>query len=57
MKCIEERRAGNREFEAAGASIRRSLEEIELPEVQDFLRLFLPSFELSLDELNGSGAG
>lgn len=56
LKCIEEKRAGNREFEAAGESIRRSLEEIDLPEVQDFLRMFVPSFELSLDELNGSGA-
>lgn len=53
VKCIEEKRAGNREFEAAGESIRRSLEAIDLPEVQDFLRMFLPSFELSLDELNG----
>ena len=55
MKCIEEKRAGNREFEAAGESIRRSLDAIDLPEVHDFLRLFMPSFELSLDELNGSG--
>ena len=55
LKCIEEKRAGNREFEAAGESIRRSLEEIDLPEVQDFLRMFLPSFDLSLDELNGGG--
>lgn len=53
VKCIEEKRAGNREFEAAGESIRRSLEEIGLPEVKDFLRMFLPSFELTLDELNG----
>ncbi|MBQ2952981.1 MAG: 5'-deoxynucleotidase [Clostridia bacterium] len=56
LKCIEEKRAGNREFEAAGESIRQSLEAIDLPEVQDFLRMFLPSFELSLDELNGGGA-
>ena len=55
MKCIEEKRAGNREFEAAGESIRRSLDAFDLPEVHDFLRLFMPSFELSLDELNGSG--
>ena len=55
LKCLEEKRAGNREFEAAGESIRRSLDAIDLPEVHDFLRLFMPSFELSLDELNGSG--
>ena len=53
VKCIEEKRAGNREFDAAGESTRRSLEAIELPEVQDFMRMFLPSFEMSLDELNG----
>ena len=52
LKCLEERRAGNREFEAAGESIRRGLAEIDLPEVQDFIREFIPSFELSLDELN-----
>ena len=53
MKCVEERRAGNREFDAAGESTRWSLEAIDLPEVQDFMKQFLPSFELSLDELNG----
>ncbi len=56
VKCVEEKRAGNREFEAAGESIRASLEAVELPEVQDFLAMFLPSFDLSLDELNGGGA-
>ena len=52
LKCLEEKRAGNREFDAAGESLRRSLAEIALPEVQDFIREFIPSFELSLDELN-----
>lgn len=56
IKCLEEKRAGNREFDAAGASIREGLEAIELPEVQDFIRDFLPSFELSLDELNRPAA-
>ena len=52
LKCLEEKRAGNREFDAAGESLRSSLAEIALPEVQDFIREFIPSFELSLDELN-----
>jgi 5'-deoxynucleotidase len=52
LKCLEEKRAGNREFDAAGESIRKSLAQIDLPEVQDFIRDFIPSFELSLDELN-----
>ena len=52
LKCLEEKRAGNREFDAAGESIRKGLSQIDLPEVQDFIREFIPSFELSLDELN-----
>lgn len=52
VKCLEEKRAGNREFDAAGESIRAGLARHDLPEVQDFIREFLPSFELSLDELN-----
>ena len=52
LKCLEEKRAGHREFDAAGESIRKGLSQIELPEVQDFIREFIPSFELSLDELN-----
>ena len=52
LKCLEEKRAGNREFDAAGESIKAVLDRIELPEVQDFIREFVPSFELSLDELN-----
>ncbi len=55
IKCMEEKRAGNREFEAAGEAIRKALEENDLPEVQDFIRLFVPSFGLSLDELNQMG--
>ncbi len=54
LKCLEEKRAGNREFDAAGESIMAGLKEIDLPEVQDFIRMFVPSFELSLDELNQS---
>ena len=56
LKCLEEKRAGNREFAAAGEAIRATLEGIDLPEVQDFIRLFVPSFELSLDELNQPAA-
>ena len=56
LKCLEEKRAGNREFDAAGESIKAALDQIELPEVQDFIREFVPSFELSLDELNQPGS-
>ena len=52
IKCLEEKRAGNREFDYAAENVRMSLEKISLPEVRDFLRDFLPAYEMTLDELN-----
>lgn len=51
IKCIEERKAGNKEFLSAEAQTRRILEENPLPEVAYFLEHFIPAFELDLDEL------
>ena len=51
IKCVEERRAGNREFLSAEAASREKLLAMELPEVTYFLDHFLPSFEKNLDEL------
>lgn len=50
IKCIEETRAGNKEFEKALVSQRKLIDEIDLPEVEYFTKNFLPSFELTLDE-------
>ena len=55
VKCLEERRAGNHEFDAAGENIRKSIEQLDMPEVEDFMREFVPSFTLTLDELNNPG--
>ena len=52
IKCMEERRAGNREFDYAAENVRRSIDAIDLPEVKDFLAEFLPAFDMTLDELN-----
>ena len=52
LKCMEEMKAGNREFEKAQQSILRDLESLGMPEVDYFLREFAPSFGLTLDELN-----
>ena len=52
IKCLEEKRAGNREFDFAAENVRQSLDAIPLPEVKDFLTDFLPSFDKTLDELN-----
>jgi 5'-deoxynucleotidase len=51
IKCLEEMSAGNREFAKAEASLRQTVEELDLPEVKYFLETFVPSFRLTLDEL------
>ena len=52
IKCMEEQRAGNREFDAAAERILTSIQAIDLPEVQDFMKECVPAFSLTLDELN-----
>lgn len=50
-KCIEEEKSGNTEFRKAKQSIEESLLDMKLPEVSVFLEVFMPSFEMTLDEL------
>lgn len=52
IKCIEEVKAGNNEFKKASESILQTIQEIELEEVSYFMDKFLPSFNLSLDEID-----
>ncbi len=52
IKCIEEGKAGNREFESAGKSIRAAIEKMELPEADLFMDEFLPAYYKTLDELS-----
>jgi len=50
IKCIEEKRMGNTDFEKAEIVILKSIEEIDLPEVKCFMDEFIPAFRLTLDE-------
>lgn len=52
LKCLEERKAGNREFDFAFRRIAEDLAENPLPEVRVFLEEYAPAFSLTLDELN-----
>ena len=52
IKCIEEEKAGNKEFSKAFESTKASIEKMDMPEADDFLRDFIPGFYLSLDEQN-----
>ena len=51
IKCVEEVKAGNHEFQQAAQQTRKSLEDMRLPELDYFMEHFLPAFELTLDEL------
>ena len=51
IKCLEELKAGNTEFRQAAEQTRYALEDMELPEVDYYMEHFLPSFKLTLDEL------
>lgn len=52
LKCLEEEKAGNHEFDQAKLTILDSINQNRLPEVQEFMREFVPSFSMSLDELS-----
>ncbi len=51
IKCIEEKKAGNREFSTAFQTIEKTLREMEMEEVEIFLRDFMPAYDKTLDEL------
>ena len=51
VKCIAERKAGNREFASAEAQTRAGLEAMQLPEARWFMEHCLPAYEKNLDEL------
>ena len=51
IKCIEERKAGNMEFAKAEQSTLESIKEMNMPEADDFIKDFLPAYELTLDQL------
>jgi 5'-deoxynucleotidase len=52
IKCVEELKAGNLDFKQAGEQVLETLRDNPLPALQYFMEHFLPSFELTLDELS-----
>lgn len=51
IKCIEELKAGNLEFESAAQQTRQALEQMALPELDWFMENCLPAFGKNLDQL------
>jgi 5'-deoxynucleotidase len=51
IKCQTEISAGNTEFTKAAQDVSERLRTLALPEVDYFLKVFVPSYQLTLDEL------
>lgn len=52
LKCLEEIAAGNHEFLPASKRLEKSLQDWQSAELDYFMATFIPSFRLSLDEIN-----
>ena len=51
IKCIEEQKAGNTEFDSAEQLTMKALKQMALPELDWFIAECLPAFALNLDQL------
>ena len=51
IKCIEEQKAGNTEFDSAARQTLAAIHGMQRPELEWFVTECLPAFSLSLDEL------
>lgn len=52
IKCIEEEKAGNTEFIKASESIKKVIEDMNMPVANIFIEEFLPAYSLTLDQLD-----
>lgn len=50
IKCLEERHMGNADFAAAERSTLKAVHEMNLPEAEEFIKEFLTSYNLTLDD-------
>lgn len=50
IKCIEEKKAGNTEFDKAYQTLYSAICDLQVEEADIFMREFLPSYSLTLDE-------
>ena len=51
IKCLEEQKAGNTEFDSAAKQTWDAMKELDMPELNWFLDRCLPAFALNLDQL------
>ncbi len=53
LKCLEELRSGNQEFQIAKERLEQTLQERMTPELDYFMQVFVPSFDMTLDDISG----
>ena len=51
IKCIEEQKAGNKDFDSAAEQTLASIRSMDMPELKWFVENCLPAFSLNLDQL------
>ena len=51
IKCTEELRMGNRDFESARQAQLEAIHAMDFPAAEEFLKEFMPAFDLTLDEM------
>lgn len=51
LKCVDERKAGNREFLEAEKTLKKSIDSFGSEELEIFVSDFLPSYEKTLDQM------
>jgi 5'-deoxynucleotidase len=51
IKCVEERRTGNMEFQQAETILKNGIDGIPLDCVKSWMNMYAPAFEMSLDDL------
>ena len=51
IKCIEEQKAGNKDFDSAAEQTIASIRSMDMPELAWFVENCLPAFSLNLDQL------
>ena len=51
IKCIEEEKAGNTEFNSAKSSTEKLISQLDVPAAEVFVREFITAFDLDLDKL------
>ncbi len=50
IKCLEEKRMGNKDFEKAEKSTLKAVKDMKMQEVDYFLKVFMPGYSLTLDD-------